>query len=76
MISKYATQTTDIQNIVRDVKNVNKLKMNLCLSFLNKPTTYYHKPKTHWALFAKLRCSLPLHIYCEVLTQKSQALNM
>jgi len=30
MISKYATQTTDIQNM-SDVKNVNKLKINLCL---------------------------------------------
>jgi len=75
MISKYATQTTNIQNNVSDVKNVNKLKKNFCLSLLNEPTTYYHKPKTYCALFAELRCSLPLHIYCEVL-QKSQDLDM
>jgi len=76
MILKYATQATDIQNDVSDVKNVNKLKMNLCLSFWNQPTTYYDKPETYLALFATLKCSLPLHTYCEVLTQKSQALNM
>jgi hypothetical protein len=39
MISKYATETTDIQYNVSDVKNVNMLKKFLCLSFLKKPAT-------------------------------------
>ena len=32
IVQLYPTQTTDIQNNVSDMKNVNKLKINLCLS--------------------------------------------